>query len=225
MRGIWARTRAKPSHHQLAPRRASANSSRSTSPSKPDQGVGGEHEQRQVEDRAPRDAAQPDQVLFADVERRAHPLAHVVELDVDVLEGVLQPRRHRRLLQERQDGDEVLVAEHAAGGRRRRLLAGQAAGPGRSAALDPWTWRAASSATEADERSPNPSEPSGWMTMRSRSSRRWTMPASWSRPRSSHSGSMSTSNGCAVACEDGRRAARPPGGRRPRRHPARRCRP
>ncbi len=125
MRGIWARTTAKPSHHQLASRSASTKVSRSMSPSKRDEGVRSEHEQRQVEDRTPRDAAQPDQVLIAGVQRLAHPLAHVVELDVCGLEGVLQPRRHRRLLEERQDGDEVLVAEHPTGSRRRRLLVGQ----------------------------------------------------------------------------------------------------
>ena len=83
-----------------------------------DQRVGGEHKQREVEDRAPRDAAKLDQILIAGVQRRAHPLAHVFQLDVGRLEHVVQLWRHRRFLDVRQRGDELLVAERVARSRR-----------------------------------------------------------------------------------------------------------
>ena len=51
-----------------------------------DQRIGREDEQREVEDRTPRDAAQLDQILVAGAERRSHPLTHVLQLDVSALE-------------------------------------------------------------------------------------------------------------------------------------------
>ena len=87
-----------------------------------DQGVCRDEQQGEIEDRALGDPAQPDQVLVAGVQRRAHALAHVVELDAGGLEGILQARRHGGLLQERKHGHEALVAELSTRRRDDRLL-------------------------------------------------------------------------------------------------------
>ena len=72
---------------------------------------GGEAQQRRVEQRTPRDAAQLDERLLVDPERRGEPGPDVVELDLAAAELGADQRRHRRLLEERQHRDDLVVAE------------------------------------------------------------------------------------------------------------------
>ena len=146
-----------------------------------DDGVGGDREQRHVEHRAPRDAAQLDQLDLLGAERVGQPLADVVELDVAPVQRGAHDRRQRRLLQVRDDVDQVGIAERPASRRDGRLLAGGeraereqlgtvlGAGRSRGLARTPTTGR-------RSRRVPS----SSWRTMRSTSIRRWAMPAACS---------------------------------------------
>ena len=123
--GIWASSKAKTSHHQLASRSSSAKLLDVEVAEDGDQRVRGDRQQRQVEHRAGGDAAQLDQRLLLGAEQRAQPVAHVVELDVGVVEGVADVRSHRRLLQVRQHRQQAIVAQRAASDAPRTLLADQ----------------------------------------------------------------------------------------------------
>ncbi len=80
--------------------------------------------QRRVEQRSPRDAAQLDERLLVDAERRGEPGADVVEFDLAPAELGPGQRRHRRLLEERQHRDDRVVAERP-GDRDAAILAEQ----------------------------------------------------------------------------------------------------
>ena len=137
-RGIWASTSASASHHHWASRRASSERRQVDVAEQPDQRVRGDRQQGQVEQRAPRDAAQPDQGLVGRAEQRPQAAAHVVELDVGRAERDAHLRRHRRLLDVRQHLQQVVVAERGLGGggwrAPRRSAAVTAPAPGRGPA-------------------------------------------------------------------------------------------
>ena len=175
-----------------------------------DERVRGEGEQRQVEQRADRDPAQLDELLLGRAERRPHAVADVVELDVRCRRarradaagqgGRLEVRQHR---------------EHAARRRADRRAAATARSSPTSTMPRASAWAssrrrsATVSATNADDRSPNPIEPSSRWTSRSRSSRWWAMPAACSRRRSAHRRvERGVADGGGVGRAGARRAAR-----------------
>ena len=146
-RGSCARTTAKASHHQLASFNSCANDSRSRSPSSPISVNAAIASRATLIERAPRHPAQADQRLVGRAEVLGEPHAHLVEVDVSVLEDSAKARGHGGVLQVRQhlgqrlgtdgragDGECPLLAERGDGQRQHlRLvleLAGRRSGDG-----------------------------------------------------------------------------------------------
>ena len=116
IRGSWASTSASANHHQLASARASTNDSRSMSP-------------KTVMMAKAANASSARLMTEPHVTRRslvsgcssapsvlAEPRADVVELDLAVVQRGADQRRHRRLLEVRQHGDDHVVAERPGDG-------------------------------------------------------------------------------------------------------------
>ena len=188
-----------------------------------DERVGGDAEQRQVEQRADRDPAQLDELLLAAPERRRARGC-----------GRRRARRRcRRARRGRRPAGPPPAGTAAWRARRRRRAP---AGPRRRPAprrRRRWprasAWASSLAAIggrlgdDADDRSPNPTEPSSRWTTRSRSSRWWAMPASCRLSRSPTEPSSARRIAGSTRARSERPAVR--AARRRARRPARRCRP